>query len=281
MDSERKKVIKTMVQLKSSALPGAWICNPQDRGRKSIKDGKIYLNKDQEFIIELFNPLQRSVLADIKIEGKSVSSTGLVINPGQRAYLECFVDSKRKFTFKTYEVDGGDKVVQEAIKNNGLVEIFFYEEQIINYYPNWNTITWTTGGYYYGGNTGGYYSSNGTSTYTTNISSLTSGVSYTNNSDSFYSKSLETGKVEGGNVSSQKFEEVYKNFNSFVLNKIEYKLLPTSQQPKEIEKIPSSIQKLRENNWKDILVQLKDLYDIGVLTSDEYEKKKNEILSRI
>jgi hypothetical protein len=274
-----------MLQLKGNALPGAWICNPQDRGRKSIKDGKIYLNQDQEFVIELFNPLQKSILADIKIEGKSVSSTGLVINPGQRAYLECFVDNKRKFIFKTYEVDGEDKIVQNAIKNNGLVEIFFYEEQIINYYPNWNTITLVTqpywNGYYSGNittnNTGNFYCSGniGNSTTTSNTANLfSSNVSNTSNVS--YSSNIETGKVEGGDISNQKFQEVYKNFNSFVLNKIEYKLLPASQKPHEPE-----VKKQPNNNWKNVLIQLKDLYDIGVLTSDEYEKKKNEILSRV
>ena len=39
--------------------PNAWIVNPTDRGRKSIKPlNKIYLEDGQEFQIELFNPLQ-------------------------------------------------------------------------------------------------------------------------------------------------------------------------------------------------------------------------------
>lgn len=269
-----------MLQLKGNALPGAWICNPSDRGRKSNKNGKIYLDPNQEFVVELFNPLQKSILADIRIEGKSVSSTGLVINPGQRCYLECFVDDKRKFIFKTYEVEGEDKVVQEAIKNNGSIEIFFYEEQIINYYQNWNsTITipsnWV-GGYYSGSittsNSGNYYCSN-TSLNTSTSTFNGVGSTYTSNVSS---KSLETGKVEKGDISNQKFDEVYKNFNSFILNKLEYKLLPTSQKPHEPE-----VKKPQNNNWKDVLVQLKDLNTLGVLTNEEYERKKNEILSRI
>jgi len=275
-----------MLQLKGNALPGAWICNPQDRGRKSIKNGKIYLNPDQEFVIELFNPLQKSILADIKIEGQSVSATGLVIKPGQRAYLECFVEDKRKFIFKTYEVEGENEQILNAIKNNGVVEISFYEEQVINYYPNWNTITWITqpylgGGYYYGGTTINSY---GSSYIAGNLNLTSSNNTYTTNCNvgcnTIYtsgnlSKSLETGKVERGGESDQEFDEVYKNFNSFILNKIEYKLLPTSQKPHEPE-VKKTI-----NNWKDVLIQLKDLHQIGVLTSEEYEKKKNEILARI
>jgi hypothetical protein len=73
--------------------PNAWIVNPNDRGRKSIKTGnKVYLQDSQNFEIELFNPLKEPVLADIKVNGKSVSSSGLVLRPGERFYLDCFID---------------------------------------------------------------------------------------------------------------------------------------------------------------------------------------------
>lgn len=267
-----------MKQIRSNALPGAWICNSQDRGRKAIKNGKIYLNPDQEFVIELFNPLQKSVLTDIKIDGKSVSSTGLIICPGQRAYLECFVDDKRKFIFKTYQIDGSDKEAIDAIRNNGNIEISFYEEEIVNYWPYWwggtTTTTITTSPNWYYTNGGNFNLTSGTSNNFYCSSNLTN-CSYTDNIGDL-SNSVETGRVEKGGKSNQNFEEVYKNFNNYIVNKIEYKLLPTSQQPKEVE-----VKKPQVNNWKDVLVQLKDLHDIGVLTIDEYEKKKNEILSRI
>ena len=105
-------------------LPGAWIVNPKDRGRKSIKNGKVYLDDNTEFLIEIHNPLKECILSDIRLNGQSISKTGLVIKPGQRIYLDCFVDDKKKFIFKTYEVENTSES-KEAIEKNGLFEICF------------------------------------------------------------------------------------------------------------------------------------------------------------
>ena len=132
-------------------LPGAWIVNPKDRGRKSIKNGKVYLDDNTEFLIEIHNPLKECILSDIRLNGQSISKTGLVIKPGQRIYLDCFVDDKKKFIFKTYEVENTSES-KEAIEKNGLFEIFFYKEESVSikgwqdrfhqtivkeYYPVW------------------------------------------------------------------------------------------------------------------------------------------------
>mgnify|MGYP000244376206 CR=1 FL=1 len=60
----------------TSTKPNAWIVSSNDRGRKSIKNGKVFLTDGDEFEIELFNPLTVSVLADIKLNGQSISKTG-------------------------------------------------------------------------------------------------------------------------------------------------------------------------------------------------------------
>lgn len=110
--------------------PSAWIVDPKDKGRKKIYPGnKIYFEDGSEFMIELFNPLQDSVLAELKINNKLASSTGLILRPGERFYLDCFIDEKKKFIFKTYEVEVGSEVVQKAIANNGNIEINFYREK--------------------------------------------------------------------------------------------------------------------------------------------------------
>ena len=44
--------------------PSAWVVS-SEKGRKSIKNGKVYLKDKEEFQIELFNPLTDCVLADI------------------------------------------------------------------------------------------------------------------------------------------------------------------------------------------------------------------------
>ena len=121
---------------KTTTTPSAWVVNSKDRGRKSIKKGKVYLQDKEEFQIELFNPLQDCVLADIKLNGKSISETGLVLNPGQRFYLDCFIDDKKKFIFNTYEVEDTTEVAN-AIAKNGLLEVFFYKESAVTL-KNWS-----------------------------------------------------------------------------------------------------------------------------------------------
>ena len=44
-------------------------------------------------------------------------------------FLERFLDSNNQFVFRTYEVSKKNKEVQEAIANNGYVEIEFYNEE--------------------------------------------------------------------------------------------------------------------------------------------------------
>src|SRR5690606_21532515 len=120
----------------STNLPGAWIVNPNDKGRKSIKGNNIYLKNEEEFEIEIFNPLKKSILADIRLNKNSISKNGLIIKPGQRVYLDCFIDNKKKFVFKTYDVDNKSESI-EAISDNGLIEVFFYKEQSVSI-KNWN-----------------------------------------------------------------------------------------------------------------------------------------------
>jgi hypothetical protein len=116
--------------------PNAWVVNGTDRGRKSVKLGnKIYLQDGQEFQIELHNPLTESVLADIRVNGSSVSKTGIVIRPAQRFYLDCFVDDKKKFIFKTYEVEDTSESKQ-SISKNGTIEVYFYKEETFSI-KNW------------------------------------------------------------------------------------------------------------------------------------------------
>lgn len=167
-------------------VPSAWIVNSNDRGRKSIKKGKVYLSDKEEFQIELFNPLQDCVLADIKLNGNSISKSGLVLNPGQRFYLDCFIDDKKKFIFDTYDVDQTDEV-KEAIAKNGLLEVFFYKESVVtlqNWHDKFSRILttrsypyWVYPTYPYWGGTvtigAPYYGTGTTNTFTT--TNLTSG----------------------------------------------------------------------------------------------------------
>lgn len=215
--------------------PGAWIVDSRDRGRKKIYlNNKVYLSNNQEFLIELFNPLQESVLAVIKINGKNASSNGLVLRPGERHYLDCFVDDKRKFIFKTYEIENSSEALN-ATANNGYVEVTFFKEKQNN---NWVTNTWYVADYttnipscsISNLNTTNCYYSNSVGTFT-NTSSLNVQTR---------SKSLnttETGRVEKGDKSNQKFESVNMDFESHSINKISYQILPDSKKPVETKEL--------------------------------------------
>jgi hypothetical protein len=225
-----------------TATPCAFIT--KDRQRLKQFGQSVYLKNGEEFEIELFNPSQSTVLAKIKINGNYLSGGGLVIKPGQRVFLERYLDDAKKFKFETYEVDGSSNEVLEAIANNGDVTIEFYEEYIkpIMSNPIWITNYPPSQPMYYGntytttglGQTSTNYSSNVSMSYSSNSSNTFEGP----NVRSFFSgkkksKSLETGRVEKGGSSKQSFSTVDKDFNSWTVSKSVWKILPDSVRPYE------------------------------------------------
>jgi hypothetical protein len=126
--------------------PIAHICINKSRVKIYDKetDPKIYLSKQTEFQIELFNPTTDVILAKIQLNNKHISQGGLVLNPGQRVFLERYLDVAKKFKFDTYEVSNTQEV-KEAIKQNGDFKVDFYKEEIT--YPVYRPIimggSWT------------------------------------------------------------------------------------------------------------------------------------------
>jgi len=94
-----------------------------------------YLQKGQEFSIELFNPTTDVILAKIILNGNPISQGGLVLNPGQRVFLDRYLDIAKKFLFDTYEVSSSEEV-KKAIEKNGDFKVEFYRERIPNYFTN-------------------------------------------------------------------------------------------------------------------------------------------------
>lgn len=88
----------------------------------------VYLDKDSEFQIKLFNPTTDTIGADIIINGKSLGEK-LIIRPGQIIWLERYFNEARKFRFDVYEVDAKAEAVKEAIRNNGDIQVKFYKER--------------------------------------------------------------------------------------------------------------------------------------------------------
>jgi hypothetical protein len=227
----------------------------------------VYLKDGSEFEIELYNPSRKTVLAKIKINGEFISGGGIILRPGERVFLERYIDVPRKFKFETYSVDATNEAMN-AIASNGDVEIYFYNEQdiVINTSFNWNptyttnnynhtvgTFTTNDGGIVYGTNSAGI-------SFTTTNLNLTSTNSnndtkcFSNDVRPKKSKSVETGRVEQGSSSDQEFKTVSKNFNSYVVSTSIWKILPESQKPVEkkdlIERCPKCSTKIKKSSWK-------------------------------
>jgi hypothetical protein len=208
--------------------PKAWIATYGSR--KKIKNDKnVYLKDLELFEIELFNPTTNKYLAKISINGKFISNSGLVLNPGQRVFLKRFIDENKAFVFNTYDVDSMDEESKKAIVDNGKVKVYFYAEYVslLNTGQNSGITYWgvTNTPYYYG-------------TFTTNLANTAIGTttntadcSFTNTSSS---SSIETGRVEKGDITNQSFGSDYGNYNSFHSHVSSYQLLPESRMPIEV-----------------------------------------------
>jgi hypothetical protein len=199
------------------------------KSRLKVYNGHIVLlNHKDNFELEIHNPKQQSVLAKIKLNGKYISTSGIVLKPGQRVFLERFLDTNSKFEFSTYEVENTPQN-QSAIELNGMVTIEFYDEHIPQH------INYITGSSWYG-------ILNNTVTIPTTYNSVNysnpNGITFTNTSNTA-SINLETGRVEKGGKSTQDITNTYGNFNYYTSNVVEYKILPKSSKPLEVQEIRS------------------------------------------
>ena len=238
--------MKNSVNNGLTAVPQSFITKGKQRLKQYVDT--VYLKNGDEFEIELFNPKNHKVLAKIELNGVSIGN-GIVLRPGERVFLERYLDDAKKFKFETYMVEGNNKEVKNAIKDNGDVIIRFYDEYI---QQSWNgsllsgngvTTTWTT---YPSTLTFG----TGTPTYTNGMSgtittsnlcgTTTTNVNYSNNAvvnstvDSFVSDNsvkVETGRVEKGSVSTQSFDYDNTTFNTYTSQTNWWKIKPQSVKP--------------------------------------------------
>lgn len=262
------------------------------KGKQRIKQfgQNVYLKDGSEFEVELYNPTRKNVLSKIKINGEFIKGGGIILRPGERIFLERYIDVPRKFKFETYTVDSTNETMN-AIASNGDVEILFYEEQEVpnlklTSYPAWNPTYISNGGTFT--TTTGEDTTIGNNFYTTSVNYSSTNVgdinltntSNINRNDSLSfskdirsskylskfdqqprsrslakkSKSVETGRVEQGSSSNQSFKTVNKEFNAWAVSTSVWKLLPESQKPIEkkdlIEKCPRCSTKLKKQSWK-------------------------------
>jgi hypothetical protein len=236
------------------------------KSRLKVYNGHVvFLNDKDNFEFEIHNPKQKSVLCKIKLNGEYISTSGVVLRPGQRVFLERFLDSNNKFEFSTYKVKDTSEN-RSAIDLNGDVLVEFYDEEEVNnnflisnrtnygsgivygsrtndYIPKFGTTISTTGGVY----------NTTTTTYNTSNAIFTSSVS----SDTFRSKfdtsktllsgkpnslkkknnSIETGRIEKGEQSNQNFTNSYEQFYYHTSHTIKFKIQPASTKNVSVEEI--------------------------------------------
>jgi hypothetical protein len=220
-----------------------------------------------QYEIELWNLKTTRVLVNILIDGTLISSNGIVLNPGQRVYLERWIDTPKKFKFTTYEVENTSEV-KEAIQHNGLIQVNFHDEQVKNYFPSWNSnepyyqymmsYGGTTVNNLYSTTTGSRLVGDRTLNLTFNLTSTNSNLVSGMTSDIFLNEtakgSLETGRSEAGESSSQKLDSTTGDFNTWTSKMLTFQLLPESAKPVEADKIRSYCTecgtRVRSSSWK-------------------------------
>jgi hypothetical protein len=213
------------------------------KGKKRLKQhtDTVYLKNGDEFEIELYNPTNNKVLAKIELNGNSIGS-GIILRPGERVFLERYLDEAKKFLFETYSVAGNNEEVKEAIANNGDVAIKFYDEiKPTTYMGNSGTLTVNNYPFSYTTNTAtpsynNIFTTTSTGTSTFYNTSLTSGTSFStsntflNNSDKVKksTRQVETGRVEKGSGSDQTFIYSNSTFQSWASTTNWWKIMPES-----------------------------------------------------
>lgn len=218
----------------------------------------VYLNDGDEFQIQLFNPEKFIIAAKIFIDGESLNDM-LVLRPGERVWLERYLDKARKFKFSTYEIENS-REAKEAAGLNGDVTINFYRVKtkrnnpivfvnnlhdyihpqpasisVKNYPLDCTTSTAINSVYYSSvtGPTGDCGDAGNTFTSAATMDSLNMELSCASTIEpcSCSVDSIETGRVEEGSYSNQKFSYVNYDFEDYPWKIETIKILPLSRKP--------------------------------------------------
>ncbi len=246
-------------------LPSA-IVTANGSEKKMYEGNTVFFNKGDNFELRFFNPLREKIGVEIIFNGQKKSDGLLVLNPGEDIKLDRFLDDKKKMVFDTYHIDSKNSTAVEAAELNGDVTINFYKEK--QNWGNWSAQynTTNTNSKLYSSNVDinnsgyegiigdsgvsgniGYTNVNLTNTNTTTsdysldngeisqqkeyYSSNVSNVDIT--SDSFsvnddFTESIETGRVEKGEISNQNLNTIDIKFESTPFHTIDINMKPTS-----------------------------------------------------
>lgn len=165
----------------------------------------VYLNNETEFQIYLKNPYQKHIGVKVYVNEQEIGGT-LILKPGQSCWLERFMNNNKKFLFSTYDVENTQEMMN-AISKNGKIKIEFFDEKKSSYNYKWNEITTIPSPYI---NSIPYPSYNPINCKTTNLvdmsnSTIPSSTVYYSNIT--YQNNIETGRIEHGSESNQKFKD--------------------------------------------------------------------------
>jgi len=232
-NTKKYKEMKQSIWTTSLSQPQSFITKGKQRLKQHIDT--VYLKDGDEFEIELYNPTQNKVLAKIELNGNSIGS-GIILRPGERVFLERYLDEAKKFLFETYVVNGDNDEVKQAIANNGDVTIKFYDQIVTpNYMSNGTgTVTisnpcWISTGTPYTYTT---HNTLGNASFTTTSTNTFYNASLTNGSYNISStRQIETGRVEKGSNSKQSFTYDNTSFQSYPSTTNWWKIMPKSTKP--------------------------------------------------
>lgn len=194
----------------------------------------VFLPKDSEFEIELFNPTTDVIMCKIALNGNE-DFEGLILSPGERVFLDRYLTENKKFKFETYKVEDGNKEVDNAIKFNGIVKVDFFKELVwlYNYTVSpYNTLIWASQPTpWYGTTTGGVSLTN-TGYYYSEVSTFTNSVPKEvtlTSASTEIPKEKETGRIAKGSESDQKLSYISKDFQYTPFHTETIKILPDSE----------------------------------------------------
>lgn len=220
-----------MYTIKSGAKPSAHIA--VKRNRLKHYGTNVYLKDKTSFEIELNNPTQSKILAKIEMNGKLISNSGIVLRPGERVFLERWIDENRQFLFETYEVQNS-KNNKEAVEQNGEITILFYDETVI---VNYNPPTYFGGSFGTTGDNTFYCSTTNNKIGASTLTSSSYNVTNDSHSGVPCSDSLETGRAEKGEDSKQELAYESASFNNYTSSVVKLKIIPESLQQKTVSQI--------------------------------------------
>lgn len=227
-------------------------------------DRTVYLNDGDEFQIQFFNPYDYVIGARIKINGEIMSYNYLVLRPGERVWLDRYIDNAQKMKFHTYETEDS-AAGRYATRNNGVIEIEFHREvrrretphitYVNHYHTHWDNNVLGSGV-----KLGGYQPDllYGSSIRADDevLSSIQQSLSLDSANECVKSfadvevtahaaaadtvktaltantqKSIETGRIEQGGYSEQKFDTVNTDFEYSAFSTETIHILPMSRKP--------------------------------------------------